>query len=221
MKILVISDREEKALWDYYDPGRLKDVELIISCGDLNPDYLEFLVTMKRCPLLYVRGNHDGVYDSRPPQGCIPIDDRIYDHRGLRILGLGGSMRYKPGPDMYTERQMRMRIGKLRPLIALCGGMDILVTHAPAKGFGDQEDLPHRGFECFTQLIEREKPACMLYGHVHREYGGFQRERKHPCGTRIINGCGWHIFDVEPKERITGSFLYDMYLRRQDRRDNL
>ena len=63
MKILVIADVESKSLWDYYSPDKLEGVDLIISCGDLDPDYLQFLVTMVSCPLLYVRGNHDGIYD--------------------------------------------------------------------------------------------------------------------------------------------------------------
>lgn len=46
MKILIISDEECPALWDYYTPGRLKEYDLIISCGDLKAKYLSFLVTM-------------------------------------------------------------------------------------------------------------------------------------------------------------------------------
>ena len=38
MKILLIADEEDKALWDYYDPARVSEVDLIISCGDLSPD---------------------------------------------------------------------------------------------------------------------------------------------------------------------------------------
>ena len=33
MKILAVSDEECTALWDYYEPGRLDDYDLIISCG--------------------------------------------------------------------------------------------------------------------------------------------------------------------------------------------
>ena len=40
MKILAVSDEECAALWDYYVPGRLKEYDLIISCGDLKSDYL-------------------------------------------------------------------------------------------------------------------------------------------------------------------------------------
>ena len=38
MKILAVSDEECAALWDNYVPGRLKDYDLIISCGDLKAD---------------------------------------------------------------------------------------------------------------------------------------------------------------------------------------
>lgn len=50
MKILAVADIESKSLWDYYTPDKLSGVELMISCGDLSPKYLEFLVTMGNCP---------------------------------------------------------------------------------------------------------------------------------------------------------------------------
>ena len=96
MKILFVSDVPDKALWDYFQPSRSEGVELIISCGDLPAEYLEFLVTMVNRPLLYVHGNHDSGYEQHPPQGCQCIDDKVVTAGGLRILGLGGSMRYKP-----------------------------------------------------------------------------------------------------------------------------
>ena len=45
MRILVIADIESKALWDYFDKSMLENVDLIVSCGDLNPKYLSFLAT--------------------------------------------------------------------------------------------------------------------------------------------------------------------------------
>ena len=45
MRILVIADIESKALWDYFDKSLLENVDLIVSCGDLNPKYLSFLAT--------------------------------------------------------------------------------------------------------------------------------------------------------------------------------
>ena len=92
MKILVVADEECLALWDYYTPGCLSKYELILSSGDLNPKYLEFLVTMARCPLMYIHGNHDHCYEEEPPEGCDDIDDKLIVYKGLRILGLGGCL---------------------------------------------------------------------------------------------------------------------------------
>ena len=90
MKILALSDEPSPFLWDYYTPGKLADYDLILSCGDLNSSYLQFVVTMARCPLLYVHGNHDAHYEKNPPYGCDIIDDHFVVYNGIRILGLGG-----------------------------------------------------------------------------------------------------------------------------------
>ena len=199
MKLLVLADHCEPGLWDYYTAGKTEGVDLILSCGDLDPEYLEFLVTVVNKPLLYVRGNHDGVYDAKPPLGCTCIDGSVYDYQGLRIFGLGGSYRYRTGEDMYTERQMRRRIWKASGKLFLSGGFDILLTHAPAYGCGDLQDLPHRGFECFNDLLNQYKPSYMVHGHVHKEYGHFERELIHESGTRIINCYGHVIKEVNPE----------------------
>lgn len=197
MRILTVADTEDKALWDYYDKNRLGPIDLILSGGDLKPAYLEFLVTMTNADLYYVRGNHDGIYAKEPPGGGIDIDGKLVTVSGLRILGLGGCMRYKNGPDMYDEKEMTKRIRKLKWRLKKAGGVDILLTHAPAKGFGDQEDLCHQGFSCFADLLDTYHPAYMIHGHVHKEYGHFVRERLHPGGTRIVNACGYHILETE------------------------
>ena len=77
MKILVVSDKESKSLWDYYEPGKLDPYDLIISCGDLAPQYLSFLATFTKAPVLYVRGNHDDCYEQTPPDGCTDIDGKF------------------------------------------------------------------------------------------------------------------------------------------------
>ena len=48
MKILVLADRKSKYLYDFYEPDKLKDVDLIISCGDLPASYLSFFVVTRR-----------------------------------------------------------------------------------------------------------------------------------------------------------------------------
>ncbi len=187
MKILLVADEPSKALWDYYDGERLKGIDLILSAGDLPPQYLSFLVTFSNCPLLYVHGNHDGVYDTKEPDGCICIDDKIYEFEGIRILGLGGSMMYNGGPYQYTEKQMKMRAWKLGWKIKRKGGFDILLTHAPARGIGDQEDLTHRGFEVFGSMLDKYHPKYMVHGHSHLNYGYGLSRTIELDGTTVIN----------------------------------
>ena len=155
MKILAIADTEERCLWECFRKERFEGVDLILSAGDLDPDYLEFLVTVINKPLIYVRGNHDDRYARHAPGGCICVEDSVYTYRGIRIAGLGGSMRYRDGANMYTEREMSKRMRKLSRKVRMVGGCDILLTHAPAAGMGDLDDLPHRGFECFNILESR------------------------------------------------------------------
>ncbi len=138
MKILLIADEESKILWDYFDPERLEGVELILSAGDLKSSYLEFLVTMLSIPLLYIHGNHDSHYTVKPPDGCICIEDKIYNFNGLRILGLGGSVRYREGPNMYTEMAMKVR----------CIRADFQATHQAYGHF--QRERTH---SCGTTII--------------------------------------------------------------------
>ncbi|NBD25399.1 metallophosphoesterase family protein [Paenibacillus glycinis] len=195
MKILVVSDEESTYIWDYFDRERFRDVELIISCGDLKAEYLSYLVSMIPVPLLYVHGNHDTKYAAAPPEGCECIEDRIVRCRGLRIMGLGGSYRYSPGTHQYSERQMSRRIAKRKPRLWLGKGVDILVTHAPAYKLGDGEDLCHRGFQCFVDFMDRYKPKLLLHGHQHLNYGRNQRVH-HYQDTRIINAFGYRLVEV-------------------------
>ena len=197
MRILTVSDVESKYFYDYYTPGKLKGYDLILACGDLKREYLEFLVTAANCTLLYVRGNHDDRLEEDPPEGCICIDGKLYVHKDIRILGLGGSYRYRQGNNLYTEHKMRQRILRLMPTVWLHHGFDILMTHAPARGMGDLDDLPHRGFECFAKLLDKYRPAYFIHGHVHLNYGVSIPHRSLHGDTVIINAYDHYEFDYE------------------------
>ena len=196
MKILLVSDEESPYYWDFYKPGRLDGIDLILSCGDLKPEYLTFLVTMGRAPLYYVRGNHDAGYEKRPPEGCECIENKLVTAGGLRILGLGGSPFYSGGPDQYTERQMSRRIWRAGFPIRRAGGVDLIVTHAPVRGCGDADDYAHRGFESFRPMLEKYRPRYLVHGHVHLRYGaGLPRVRQY-ADTTLVNACGYYILEL-------------------------
>ena len=200
MKILIVSDEECPALWDYYVPGKLKEYDLILSCGDLKAKYLSFLVTMARCPLLYVHGNHDTDYVKEPPLGCDCLDDQIVVYNGIRILGLGGCKKYHPGAHQYTEKEMRRRIRRLRFRLWRTKGVDIVVTHAPPEGLGDAEDPAHWGFAALRDLLEKYHPKYLLHGHVHLRYGHDKTRVREYEGTQIINTSERYVLEIPEGE---------------------
>ena len=198
MKILVVSDEESAYLWDHYRPGRLAGIDMILSAGDLKANYLSFLVTMANRPLLYVHGNHEGTYDRLPPEGCDCIDDKLVTVNGLRILGLGGCVMYNRGPYQYTEQQMQRRIKKLAFKLYRSKGVDIVLTHAPVRGYGDEDNITHRGFEAFLPLLDKYKPKYLVHGHVHQRYAGPSFERIRRYGdTTIINASERFVIDTD------------------------
>lgn len=200
MNILVVSDEECPALWEHYIPGRLKEYDLILSCGDLKAEYLSFLVTMAHCPLLYIHGNHDEHYDRRPPEGCDCIEDKLVTYNGLRILGLGGCRQYHPGPHQYTEQQMRRRIRKLRWQIRRAGGVDLVLTHSPAQGLGDDSDPAHMGFAVLRELLDQYHPAYLVHGHVHLRYHYKQPRTLTYQNTTIVNAYERYTLNIPDPE---------------------
>ena len=198
MRILAIADEPSPRLCGELCREALRNVDLILSAGDLPSKYLCFLTCFTDAPIIYVHGNHDDRYAKEPPEGCLCADGKVVQVRGIRILGLGGSIRYRPdGEHMFSEKEMHSRIASLRRTLRATGGFDILLTHSPIRGFGDQDDLAHRGFECFGPLLDTWHPAVMVHGHVHQAYTGsrFVREREWH-GIPVINASMAYEFDL-------------------------
>jgi len=188
---------------------RYRDIDLLISCGDLPYYYLEFLLSALNTSLVYVRGNHDGgpqyTADGRTlnrPQGGADLHGRVINHNGLLIAGLEGSMRYKPSaPLMYSEGQMAVQVAaltlKLLRITSYQGrNLDILVTHSPPFGIHDEPDLAHTGFKAFLPLIRFFKPRYHFHGHVHVYRNDTFRETTYKQ-TKIINVYPLGLFEID------------------------
>lgn len=207
MKILTVSDTIERRLYNPNCRELVPKIDLILSCGDLPFYYLEFLVTMFNVPLYYVFGNHH----TRPmltaqgeerqtPGGCVNVDNRIVEYKGLLIGGLEGSMLYNYGPKQYSEAQMFWKIVRLKPRLwknAFLKNrpLDILITHAPPAGIHDKPDLCHRGFKSFRKFIVTYRPRYFIHGHIHH-YGLQEQWRTRYQETIVINTSGYRILDI-------------------------
>ncbi|MCB9453607.1 MAG: metallophosphoesterase [Anaerolineaceae bacterium] len=176
------------------------DIELIVSCGDLPAVYLEFITSILNVPLFYVRGNHDTGYDEQPPGGD-NLHQQLVTYHGLSFFGLEGSIRYNDSGIQYTESSMRGMVVAAAPRLQLHrlqhGRVDVLVTHSPAKGIHDAEDVPHRGFKSLLHFMDWYQPRYMVHGHVHtwdRRVTTRTQYRK----TDIININPITVLEVEP-----------------------
>jgi predicted phosphodiesterase len=215
VRVLAVSDEVDEVL--RADASVAGGAELIVSCGDLPFDYLGELITHLDAPLVFVPGNHDpdvsGYRTSRAglnlrggmpvtppwPPGAVNADGRVVDVAGLRIAGLGGSRRYRPGPNQYSDRQQARRargLARRATWRRMRDGrrVDVLITHAPPRGLGDLDDAPHQGFSALPALVRRLRPALLLHGHIH-PYGTATPDR-HLGDTVVRNVVGRHLFDV-------------------------
>jgi Icc-related predicted phosphoesterase/DNA-binding Lrp family transcriptional regulator len=197
IKILSVSDVVEQMLERRVDTDVFKDIDLIVSCGDLPPEYLSRLVHFFNAPLYYVRGNHDIRYVDAPPEGGNDLHGRLLHFKGLNFLGLEGSHWYNGGPHQYTEGQMRSIIRRLRPSLWWRGGVDIVIAHAPPRHIHDAEDPCHRGFECFRWLIEKYHPDYFIHGHIHTHFASSADRMTVINSTKVVNTCGYYLLELE------------------------
>lgn len=211
MKILAIADQEVPQLQIEKIPERLRDIDLILSCGDLPFDYLEHLVSRFNKPLFYVFGNHGpgkrGVSLANggtkyAPEGCINLHGRIVHYNGLLIGGLEGSVAYNKGPHQYSQGEMRWLVRRMEGRLWLNKlrygrALDILITHAPPWGIHDAPDPAHHGFQAFVGLMQRYKPRYLIHGHVHAYR--YEAPRMTRFGeTIVVNAYGYQLIEIEP-----------------------
>jgi Icc-related predicted phosphoesterase len=196
LKILTVSDVIDKELTRKVEDKTLEPVDLIISCGDLAPEYLSFLRDRLDAPLYYVKGNHDIRYTWENPIGCENIHERVVSFGSLNILGLEGSIWYNGGPNQYTDAMMKKMIFWMWFSIWRKGPIHMVVTHAPPRHIHDREDRCHMGFESFNSLIKKLSPDYFVHGHIHQEFENPKDRITKVHNTQVINTCGYNILEV-------------------------
>jgi Icc-related predicted phosphoesterase len=177
MRILAVSDVEDEAVAASL-PGRAGSIDLVIGCGDLTYEYLDFVATAVAAPLRAVHGNHDV-----PPEDMddpairvwwdgIDLHGRVAFIDGVLIGGLQGSPRYNQGPFQSEELDMWLAILRMLPALVVNRirrgrFIDVLVTHAPPRGIHDRPDPAHLGFAAFRTFLRWFRPRYHLHGHMH------------------------------------------------------
>lgn len=90
---------------------------------------------------------------------------------------------------------------------AIPEGVDIVVSHQPAFGYGDEVPdfrtgrMSHQGSHQLLAAIDRVKPKVLVCGHIHEGHGRFEHH-----GTRIFNVS---VVD-EHYQLVHGATLFDV-----------
>ncbi|MDK2858163.1 MAG: hypothetical protein PWQ29_161 [Verrucomicrobiota bacterium] len=220
-KILCVSDTVDPLVYSNNIRERFRDIDFIISGGDLHMKYYGYIVSNLNKPLYFVFGNHhlkhferfkkssqstnslqNSGYSIKNYFGSICIGDKVIRDKksGLIIAGLGGSIRYNTGRNQFTDIQMYLRIFRLIPKMLIHRifhgrWLDILVTHAPPYGIHDCTDRCHVGFKAFLWFMKMFKPKYLLHGHVHLYNANKKRETDY-LQTRVINVYGKYVLNL-------------------------
>ena len=186
--------------------GHFQGMELILGCGDLSYEYLEYLVTVLNVQMLYVPGNHDPRFDPKKrethAEGGINLDLKIVRYNKFLIGGFGGCIRYHPdGINQYTQTEAYSRAVKMLPRLLLNRlqygrALDILVSHSPPFGIHDDVDPAHHGLKALNWLIRIAQPRYHFHGHVHLYKRNLENVETIVGLTKIINVYPYKTIDV-------------------------
>lgn len=213
MRTLVVSDKVDPVIYSGGVVERYKDIDLVLSCGDLPFYYIEFITSMLNKPTYYVFGNHgsevqyqsgkgDTWQVASAPQGATNLHCRTAKAGSLLLAGLEGSIRYNHSSEsQYTDAEMWLNIARLAPKLLynrLSHGrwLDVLVAHSPPLGIHDKPDRAHTGFQSFLPFMRWFKPRYLLHGHIHL-YRNNEVTQTRYYDTEIINVYPYRLLELE------------------------
>lgn len=222
MKILCVADHIDPVVYSARIKERFRDVDLVLSAGDLPMEYLGFLASSLNKPVVFVFGNHNLKHLSlfrrtgrreAEAEGFTPtltnyfgatyVGGKVRRVKGTIIAGLGGSRIYNGGENQFSERQMAFKIVRMLPRLwwnRIFHGrfLDILLTHAAPAGIGDKPDPCHEGFRIFLWFMRTFHPRYLVHGHIHLYDLNATRERTY-MGVRVVNVYNHFVLDLDSR----------------------
>lgn len=207
IKLLAVADEASACLERHLlkPPAERERYDLAVSCGDLEPGYLDYITTNAGCPLYYVNGNHHFIRrdrrdplrltDDEPAPG-FDLHGRVDRHGPLLLCGFEGAPGQDRSPGHIAENTMARIVARVERRLAalqswrrLTGRRPVpvvAVSHTPPAGIHDEGTGFHRGYICFRGFIERIRPRLWLHGHVH--LGAFNQIQRTEIGaTAVVN----------------------------------
>ncbi|SET92014.1 Predicted phosphoesterase [Marinobacter segnicrescens] len=154
------------------------------NLADLN----DWLGTLPHRHKIVIAGNHDWVFQEAPELAretlthAIYLEDSGVELDGLRFWGSPWTPQFLNWAFMLERGQALREKWQLIPK-----NTDVLITHGPPRGIGDQVavDFRTRGVGCVDleqRLEQLPNLQAHVFGHIHEGYGQYRRAQ-----TRLIN----------------------------------
>lgn len=195
------------------DLGAIPGGDVLVHAGDLVrggtlEELAEVAAWLRRLPhrhKVVVAGNHDGCFrDARAAAVALLGDAHYLEDSGIELDGVRfwGS----PWQPAYNDWWFNLPRG---PALAqkwalIPEDVDVLVTHGPPLGHGDQGPVEGRaGCADLLARVRRVRPPLHLFGHIHQD-GGVSEE----AGVVFANVTTWEgeraptVIDFDPLTRI-------------------
>jgi hypothetical protein len=161
IRILAASDEPDAALSHEVNRDALGAIDLIVTCGDLESDWIAYLGDVFNAPIVRVLGNHD----VRPDEPAVAVPDPliagIADGLAVPVVGLSWPGQPPTRAPFLAWRQVigiaLRRLGR-RPVV--------IASHIAPAGLGDAPDPYHQGVRAYRWLLHRLRPPLWLHGHT-------------------------------------------------------
>lgn len=167
----------------YHNELVVPDGDVLIHAGDMCrmgslaelTEAHDFLSALPHRYKIVVAGNHDRGFEDQPAARALFKDFIYLQDEGCTIEGVRfyGS----PWTPAYNEWAFNLPRGAaLAEKWALIPeNTDILITHGPPLGIGDNSGFPGReGCEDLLQRVQQIAPKLHLFGHIHQDKGRWQ-----------------------------------------------
>lgn len=195
------------------DLGAIPDGDVFVHAGDLlrsgSLEELEATVpwihALPHRHKIVVAGNHDGCFATDPDAARALLGDVVYLEDSGAVLD---GVRFWGSPWQPAYNDWWFNLPRGAPLAEkwakIPRGIDVLVTHGPPLGFGDQGPVEGRaGCVDLLERVRQVRPPLHLFGHIHQDGGLFSDTE-----TTFVNVTTWEcermptVLDYDPALRI-------------------
>lgn len=166
IKILIIADTHgtlnEEKFKEFLDVN--KDYDVCVMVGDhYDRDINIILNYIDKNKLYGILGNHD--YNYLENYNIRNISGRVINIKGLKILGMEGSFRYKPVKFPSFSQEESITFFQDKEFV------DILISHDTKFDLSKcNRDPAHQGLIGITNYLYEKRVPVHIHGHIHENY---------------------------------------------------